>query len=282
MKSNASSGDRLLSPDCHFQHPTNVVAQRTANKERLRKIKCFVERQFAFESGVTHHRVAVGASMPPNNRDFCHVWTYPLPGVSLSKQIRHAKSIAVYEAGTNFASEKIRGLLSTTPVETQDRSIQCDHSENYRIEDQFDSLFSAIRTIEDRIVVGDLGSFTMDRHRTIDACLCYGASVATAIGCNLGKPNRQIICVTGDAAFLHSGKIALEEAAYREANITLVLIDNGGAVSTGGQSVPGTVRFPLAASVTEVVHQSTTESSYRTLLHRLVDRPGVNVLHISV
>jgi len=263
-------------------HPVNVAAQRIANEKRSRRINCFVERQFAFEFGGEHGRVAIGAAMPPSKLDCCHVWTYPMPGVKLRQQLRHAKSIDIHEAGTCFASETIRALFSTMSVETRDHSTQCDHSESYRTTDQFDPLFAAIRMIKDRIVVGDLGSFTMDRHRTVDACLCYGASVATSIGCNLGNPGYKTICVTGDAAFLHSGKAAMEEAASRESDITLVLIDNGGAVSTGGQSVPATVRFPGAASVTEVNHQSTSESSYWTCLHRLVDLPGVNVLHVRV
>ncbi len=100
----------------------NVAAQRFANEKRSRRISCFVERQFAFELGGAHGSIAIGAATPPSKRDCCHVWTYPLPSVSLRQQLRHAKSIDVHEAGTHFASEKIRALFSAIPVDTRDRS----------------------------------------------------------------------------------------------------------------------------------------------------------------
>lgn len=273
-------------PDVRFQrnpqasvaHPMNVNYQRVANQRRAVEIGRFVETQFSSDHG--SGCVAVGAAMPNDARDHFRVWTYPLPGEGLRYVLRQRDDIDVFESGSNFATEKIRGMFTTARVNTRDHSLMVDHSANFRSTLRFESLFAAIRTVNDRIVVGDLGSFTMDQHRTVDGCLCYGASVATAIGCSMASAKNRVLCVTGDAAFLHSGKAAIEEAARRGADFLLIVIDNGGAVSTGGQRVLASVQFPGAASVTEAEHLSTSEKSYQMLINRLIDRPGVNVLHV--
>ncbi len=263
-------------------HPINVAAQRSANQERSLLIERFVESQFVAKAKEAIKSLAFGSAMPPSTDDCNHIWTYPIPSVGLRQRLRRSESVRVYEAGSKFASKKIREIGSEMSVDTRDSSLDCNHSGHYRITDHFKALFSAIRSIGDRIVVGDLGSYTLDQARTIDACLCYGASIATAIGCSLGSRKTRVICVTGDAAYLHSGRSALEEAVHRNVNITAILIDNGGAVSTGGQAIPAKVQFPATASVTQVSFQGTSANVYRKLLHRMNDHLGVNVLHVKV
>ena len=218
---------------------------------------------------------------PSDGRDYGHFWTYPLPCEGLQTSVERAGSINVFEAGSRFATEKIQVMLGLRDVNFNDESNGLDHSDKFRSSDRFDSLFAAIRSIDGRIVVGDLGSYTMDRHRTIDACLCYGASVATAIGCRLAGTSDRVFCVTGDAAFLHSGKAAMEEAITRGVQLTIILIDNGGAASTGGQSIPASVTFAGAKCIACVKHEQTSLTEYRRLLDQLSCQPGVTVLHVE-
>jgi indolepyruvate ferredoxin oxidoreductase, alpha subunit len=261
-------------------HPMNVAAQRNAIENRAVRIRRFVETQFTPALGTGTHTIAVGATLPKDSRDHCHVWTYPLPIDSLRSSLRAGDWIEIFEAGSHFATEKIQAMFATKTFNTNDSSISVDHSSKFRSSIRFEALFGAIRSFGDRIVVGDLGSYTIDPHRTIDACLCYGVSVATAIGCSLSAKNRRVFCVTGDAAFLHSGKSALEEAAFRGVDLTIVVIDNGGAASTGGQAIPAAFASSGAEYVISVDHEQTLQAEYRQRLEELSDRPGVTVLHV--
>ena len=268
-------------PVSSVAHPMNVGAQRTANDARAGRIGRFVENQFTPALGAGHRTVAVGASVPGDSRDHCHVWTYPLPFDSLRASVRTGDLVDVFESGSGFATEKIQAMLAAREVATTDESAGVDHSSGFRSSARFESLFGAIRSFDNRIVVGDLGSYTMDPHRTIDACLCYGTSVATAIGCGISAINTRVFCVAGDAAFLHSGKLAMEEAVSRGVDLTIVVIDNGGAASTGGQTIPVELAFPGAACVIRVDHDQTSKEIYRRLLGDLSQRPGVTVLHVK-
>ncbi len=263
-------------------HPVNVHTHRVTNGERAEHIARFVETQYTPPSRGVTRTIAVGASLPSSYCDSFHVWTYPLPAKALRIALQRTDTIDVFEAGGCFATEKMQAICSTRVVQNNDASASIDHSNSFRFSNQFESLFSAIRSFENRIVVGDLGSFTMDTNRTIDACLCYGASVATAIGCSVSGTESNVFCVTGDAAFLHSGKIAMEEAVARGVKMTIVLIDNGGAASTGGQPVPAVVDFPGANCVVRVNHEVTSLSAYRMVLDQLTGKSGVTVLHVMV
>lgn len=263
-------------------HPMNVAAQRIANDYRARRIARFVECQFTPAISITNHTVAVGSAFPVDGRDYSHFWTYPLPGDGLRKSVVGTGPIDVFESGSRFATEKIQVMLGRRAATCTDESGVADHSKSFRSSDCFDSLFAAIRSIDGRIVVGDLGSYTMDRYRTIDACLCYGASVAVAMGCRLAGNSYRVFCVTGDAAFLHSGKAAMEEAIARGIQLTIILIDNGGAVSTGGQSLPAAVAFTGVECVARVKQGQISVPEYRQLLIQLSKHPGISVLHLEV
>ena len=70
----------------------------------------------------------------------------------------------------------------------------------------------------------------------IDSCLCLGSSVGNGIGLVLGGVQYPF-CITGDASFLHSGIQALSEAVSRKISMGIIVIDNNGSVSTGGQKL---------------------------------------------
>jgi TPP-dependent indolepyruvate ferredoxin oxidoreductase alpha subunit len=208
------------------------------------------------------------------------VWTYPLPEEGLRRWLRGARAVEVRELGSPFVHEKVRALACRLDSRSVDWSAGMDLSARFVVSTAFDALYEALRSFPDRVVCGDLGSFTMDPARTIDACLCYGASVAVAIGCSLARPAGPVFCVTGDAAFLHSGQACLEEGQTRGARLVVVVLDNCGARSTGGQTIPSTLRPPPGLPVHCIEHARATPECYRVALTRLVNQPGVSLLRV--
>jgi TPP-dependent indolepyruvate ferredoxin oxidoreductase alpha subunit len=183
--------------------------------------------------------------------------------------------------GSPFVQEKVRALTCRVRARSVDPSAGADHSARFVVSTAFDALYRALRSFPGRVVCGDLGSFTMDPGRTVDACLCYGAGVAVAIGCSLAGPPGPVFCVTGDAGFLHSGQVCLEEGLRRGARCVVVLLDNGGARSTGGQSIPGALRVPPGVPVLTAQHATSTPEGYRLALARLAGHPGLALLHVK-
>jgi TPP-dependent indolepyruvate ferredoxin oxidoreductase alpha subunit len=186
----------------------------------------------------------------------------------------------VLELGSSFVREKVKALASGIEVVGRDPAADMDHSQSYRINGDFGSLYRALRSFPNRVVCGDLGSFTMDAARTVDACLCYGASVAVGVGCSLGQHPGSVFAVTGDAAFLHTGQVCIEEARKRAAQLVVIILDNGSAKSTGGQVVPGSIRLPPDLPVVTMEHSMATAEMYRSALARLCCESGVTVLHV--
>jgi len=93
-------------------------------------------------------------------------------------------------------------------------------------------------------VFGDIGCYTLGALpplRTMDTCLDMGASLGMAIGSSkVSKDGRSTFAVIGDSTFLHSGMTGLLDAAYNQANITVIILDNRITAMTGGQEHPHT------------------------------------------
>lgn len=275
------------SPADLVAHPVNVRAQEDAMGRRKAEVAGFVESLYRWASESPAGMVSVRTGprtigQHGGERPELVLWTYPLPEQALGRHLRTASSIEVREQGGPFVREKIRALTARIPVGGEDIAIGIDHSTGYRVSAAHDSLFGVLRSFPDRVVVGDLGGFTLDPDRTIDACLCYGASVASAIGCSLGRTAGPVFCVTGDGAFLHSGLSCLEEGRLRGARVVVVVLDNGGMASTGGQVVPGVIHLPSGIQAHSVNFGSVPPDAYRRILGHLADRPGVSVLHVQM
>ena len=97
----------------------------------------------------------------------------------------------------------------------------------------------------DAVVAGDIGCYTLGATEPLsamDTCLSMGSSIGIATG--LAKAGttggRPVVAVLGDSTFLHAGIPPLIDAVHREANITVVILDNGTTAMTGGQPHPAT------------------------------------------
>ncbi len=97
----------------------------------------------------------------------------------------------------------------------------------------------------DAVVAGDIGCYTLGATEplaSMDTCLSMGSSIGIAIGlAKAGRTGgRPVVAVLGDSTFLHAGIPPLIDAVHREANITVVVLDNGTTAMTGGQPHPAT------------------------------------------
>jgi indolepyruvate ferredoxin oxidoreductase alpha subunit len=231
----------LRAPERWVVHPVNAASQRQALAIRQEAIARWVGSAYDPPGLLDGPRVRVSVGMagadqgPPAD---LQVFTLPLPRPWLHALARSSAEVHVAEHGNPIVAGKIAAALGAVRVTSLPAC--CPASlHRYRTTDRYEPIYGMLRGVPGRVVVGDLGGHTMDPARSVDACLCYGCSVGVATGLAAAGAGLPIFCVTGDAAFLHSGKTALAEAEARRSPITVLVLDNGGSMGTGGQRPPG-------------------------------------------
>ena len=94
------------------------------------------------------------------------------------------------------------------------------------------------------VVTGDIGCYTLaalEPLASMDTCVAMGSSIGMAVGMAAsGGADGPVVATIGDSTFLHGGIPGLAEAVYSQANITVLILDNGTVAMTGGQEHPGT------------------------------------------
>ena len=190
--------------------------------------------------------------------------------------------LRVSEHGDPVVARAISAALCSVPV-LAEKTGSRHPNRAYHCRDELAPVYAYLRSLPSAFLVGDLGGHLMDSARSVDACLCYGASVATAAGYALARPEASVSCVCGDGAFLHSGKAAVSEAMARGVQMLVVVIDNGGCQGTGGQRPPG----ELSMHLPEIPERSAVYSPGRpgqalTCLDELAALPQpVRILHLK-
>ena len=235
-------------------HPANVARLRALQEERCARIQAWSDAEPIAGRAVRAGEpltLAVGA-VPVAASDASNwlaIDKLPLPAAAVAAA-RAASRIVVAEHGRGHVAAMLAAELAGGRIESSAFGMP-ELPRSYNDRDWYEPLFGPLRSLPHRIVIGDLGSHTMDPHRTIDACLCYGASVAVAAGVAAAAPGRRVICVTGDGAFAHSGAAGLAEAVDRGVPLVVFVIDNGGCRDTGGQRI--SVDWPAASAGLRVV-----------------------------
>lgn len=222
-------------------HPVYGKKQRLRLIARKEKIAKWVDSTYPCHTGrKLGSKFHVVAGMPEKTiKESVDLFinTIPLPRPWLALLSCSNTRVIIEEHGEPYIAGKLSSGFGT--CKTESRIWQVNTQENYRITDRYEPLYALLRDIPNRVIVGDLGGHTLDPEQTIDVCLCYGCSIGVATGISVANPSLRVFCITGDAAFRHSGKIALEEALHRKASITVILLDNGVSKGTGGQILPG-------------------------------------------
>ncbi|RKO65592.1 indolepyruvate ferredoxin oxidoreductase subunit alpha [Desulfofundulus salinus] len=95
------------------------------------------------------------------------------------------------------------------------------------------------------LVTGDIGCYTLGGLPPLegmDSCVCMGASIGMAHGCELADPSlaRRTVAVIGDSTFFHSGITGLMHMVYNGGQGTVIILDNRTTAMTGHQEHPGT------------------------------------------
>ena len=94
------------------------------------------------------------------------------------------------------------------------------------------------------VVTGDIGCYTLAALQplsSMDTCIAMGSSIGMAVGMAAsGGADGPVVATIGDSTFLHGGVPGLADAVYAQANITVLILDNGTTAMTGGQEHPGT------------------------------------------
>jgi len=109
--------------------------------------------------------------------------------------------------------------------------IGCPHA------DTFKALNKAMEGADKGNVFSDIGCYTLgwfDPHHAVDTCVCMGASIGMAKGAAEAGVHPSV-AVIGDSTFGHSGLTPLLSAAAFDANMVVIVLDNGTVAMTGGQ-----------------------------------------------
>lgn len=114
----------------------------------------------------------------------------------------------------------------------------CPHASSYA------ALKEALEAYSGARVFGDIGCYTLGAlppFKAIDSCVDMGASISMAKGASDAGIS-PAIAVIGDSTFTHSGMTGILDAVWENANMTVIILDNGTTGMTGGQSSIGAGR----------------------------------------
>ncbi|NLF15868.1 MAG: hypothetical protein GX595_01225 [Lentisphaerae bacterium] len=274
-------------PARFVMHPTHWEAHRQAMAARQTAIQDWVDARYsAWSPGALEETVHVvcgpagAGDMAGLSGNPLRVETLPLPEAPLRAVLASGRPMAVHEYGDSVAADLVRSRAGNAAV----AALPLSHAHarhRYHCADRHERLFQALRAVPGRVVCGDLGSFTMDPHQTLDVCLCYGASVGVATGMALVRPDAPVFCITGDGAYLHWGRAALDEALARDVSFVLAVFDNGGCRGTGGQVIPGDLRLvDSRVRRVEMDYRETTVEAFGRILSDCLSRRGISLLCI--
>ena len=93
------------------------------------------------------------------------------------------------------------------------------------------------------IITGDIGCYTLATYPPLcamDTTACMGAGIGQALGMEKAGVGSKVVAVIGDSTFLHSGITGVVDAVYNQAQVTIIILDNGTTAMTGHQDHPGT------------------------------------------
>jgi indolepyruvate ferredoxin oxidoreductase alpha subunit len=201
-----------------------------------------------------------------------HVGAYPLPVEKVRRLGAHVRRVVIFEEGYPYLERRLRGVMPLAieiqgkesghvPADgelnpdvvrralglTEKRGLEipglalagrppqfcagCPHA------DTLNALKLALAGYRESVVTSDIGCYTMGAlppYSAVETCVCMGASVGMAKGAAEAGLH-PVVAVIGDSTFLHSGVTPLMDAVSAQANMTLIVADNGTVAMTGTQ-----------------------------------------------
>jgi len=95
------------------------------------------------------------------------------------------------------------------------------------------------------IIMGDIGCYSLGGFfplDSMDAIICMGAGISSAMGISKSGIKRPVVGIVGDSTFFHSGITGILDIGYNRGNVTIIVLDNRITAMTGHQENPGTGR----------------------------------------
>ena len=279
----------IKQPEKFAVHPVNIRWQKVFMRKRDEQIQGFVNNLHSnTKINLKNESIAIIAGSFKNNEikpkeNIFRIKTYPIPENKIKNILKKYKDIRIYEHGSSFLFDKIIKISGQFSQNFSSLSlISRKPNRRYYVRDNFEKLFSILRSYKNGIIVGDLGEFTMDLHKSIDLCLAYGASVGVASGVASSRKGKVVFAVTGDGAFLHSGRTALCEAIYRKVKMTIIIFDNGGCRGTGGQEIPGSIYdLPKDVFTQKADFLESSAVDIFSIIKKAIDFKGISVIILN-
>ncbi len=231
-------------------------------------------------SGIAFNYVRENWPDPGQGPSVLKVGTYPLPESLVRELVSHVETLLVAEDGYPLIESRVKGMFgipgknirgrltrdlpasgelspdilraalgltplpsaATTDVPMANRPPQlctgCPHT---------DTLTALKRALDEfgrgtENVFSDIGCYTLGALPPLEAvqsCVCMGASIGMAKGGSEAGVH-PAVAVIGDSTFAHSGLTPLLSAAAANADMTVIILDNGTVAMTGGQRSYGT------------------------------------------
>jgi indolepyruvate ferredoxin oxidoreductase alpha subunit len=112
-------------------------------------------------------------------------------------------------------------------------------------------LFESIREVSrgsgipDPVITADPGCavrLNLPPFEMLNLKYCMGASIALAAGVSKAGVKERVVAACGDSSFYHTGINALIDAVHHQADILVIILDNGTTALTGLQPHPGIPR----------------------------------------
>ncbi len=108
------------------------------------------------------------------------------------------------------------------------------------VAERYSTVFRALRSAKGLIATGDTGLstlFALPPYDCIDVTTYMGGSVPLALGAYMAGIS-PAWAVTGDFSFIAAGHLGLLEALQRQIPLKVLILNNGRAETTGGQTIP--------------------------------------------
>lgn len=200
-------------------------------QKKNKKIQLFCNNLYKINN--KFETIIVGSSTPEINKtkNNVRIYTYPLP-VSILKT---NKNISVFENGDSYVYSKLHVNADNKLVNKLQNKIT-PNTKQWKKWEGDEKLFKALQRIKPSYVVADEGVYTDESTNTNNICLCMGSAVGIAIGM-AENGTEYPFCISGDTAYSFGNVHSLFEAKSKNNKFCLIVINNGGAISTGGQKV---------------------------------------------
>ncbi|MDP6041927.1 MAG: thiamine pyrophosphate-dependent enzyme [Candidatus Latescibacteria bacterium] len=190
------------------------------------------------------------------------------------------------------------GFLPTTRYTEENWANERPFRQNHCADCPFPEVLAALRNEaqilgQNPFVSADPGCIVM-ASQMLDTKLSMGSAIGVACGLSKTDITERTIAICGDSAFYHGGINALIHARATGATPIVMVLDNGGARTTGGQTTPDrgvqiagesgpqvTIRdiaLACGASTVREVAEEDTEDQMRSVFREALQDPTLNFI----